>query len=44
MLVFNVRHNKYRLLVKVDYASKLLMVKDLLTHKEYGTDAWKKWA
>lgn len=44
VLVFNVRHNTYRLIVKVDYRSKLLMVKDCLTHKEYGKDAWKKWA
>lgn len=43
LLVFNVRHNTYRLIVKVDYRSKLLMVKDLLAHKEYGKGAWKKW-
>ncbi len=44
MLVFNIRHNMYRLIVTVDYRSRLLMVKELLTHKEYGKDAWKKWA
>jgi len=43
MLVFNVRHNQYRLIVKVDYQSKLLMVKDLLNHKEYEKGAWKRW-
>jgi mRNA interferase HigB len=44
VLIFNVRHNTYRLIAKVDYRSKLLMVKDLLTHKEYDKGAWKKWA
>ena len=43
VLVFNVRRNTYRLIVKVDYRSRLLMVKYFLTHKEYGKDAWKKW-
>jgi len=44
LLIFNVRHNTYRLIVKVDYQSKLLMIKDLLTHKEYEKGAWKRWA
>ena len=35
VLVFNVRHNAYRLIVKVDYAAKLLMVKEFLTHRDY---------
>jgi mRNA-degrading endonuclease HigB of HigAB toxin-antitoxin module len=42
VLIFNVRRNTYRMMVKVvDYRSKLLMVKDFLTHKEYGKDASK---
>ena len=43
VLVFNIRHNTYRLIVKVDYRSRLLMVKDLLTHKEYERKGWTKW-
>ncbi len=35
LLIFNIRHNYYRLIVKVDYRAKLLMVKEFLTHKEY---------
>jgi len=43
LLIFNIRRNAYRLIVKVDYRSKLLMVKELLTHKEYEKKAWTKW-
>jgi mRNA-degrading endonuclease HigB of HigAB toxin-antitoxin module len=44
MLIFNIRHNYYRLIVKVDYRAKLLMVKEFLTHKEHTRGGWKKWA
>ena len=44
LLIFNIRHNYYRLIVKVDYRARLLMVKEFLTHKEYTRGAWKKWA
>jgi mRNA interferase HigB len=43
VLVFNIRRNVYRLIVKVDYRSKLLMVKEILTHKEYNRKGWMKW-
>jgi len=41
--IFNVRHNVYRLIARVDYRSRLLMVKQLLTHGEYERGGWKKW-
>jgi mRNA interferase HigB len=44
LLIFNIRHNYYRLIVKVDYRAKLLMVKEFLTHNEYVRGGWKKWA
>ena len=44
LLIFNIRHNYYRLLVKIDYRAKLLMVKEFLRHKEYTRGSWKKWA
>jgi mRNA interferase HigB len=44
LLIFNIRHNYYRLIVKVDYRAKLLMVKEFLTHKEYTRGGWKTWA
>jgi len=44
LLIFNIRHNRYRLIVKVDYRAKLLMVKEFLTHSEYSRGGWKLWA
>jgi mRNA interferase HigB len=44
LLVFNIRHNRCRLLVKADYRAGLLMVKGMLTHKEYDRGGWKEWA
>ena len=43
LVVFNIRHNTYRLIAKVDFKSGLVMVKGLLTHKEYNRKAWKQW-
>jgi mRNA-degrading endonuclease HigB of HigAB toxin-antitoxin module len=40
LLIFNIRHNYYRVIVKVEYRAKLPMVKEFLTHKDYR----KKWA
>ena len=44
LLIFNIRHNYYRLIVKVDYRARLLMVKEFLTHNEYMRGGWKLWA
>lgn len=44
LLIFNVRHNRYRLIVKVDYRANLIMVKEFLTHSHYTKGDWKKWA
>jgi len=44
LLIFNIRHNYYRPIVKVDYRAKLMMVKEFLTHKEYTRGGWKPWA
>ncbi|MBL8294412.1 MAG: type II toxin-antitoxin system HigB family toxin [Bryobacterales bacterium] len=44
LLIFNIRRNYYRLIVKVDYRARLLMVKEFLTHDEYMRGEWKKWA
>ncbi|MGA3023681.1 MAG: type II toxin-antitoxin system HigB family toxin [Bryobacteraceae bacterium] len=43
VLVFNVRWNAFRLIVTVDYPTKRLFVKALLTHKEYDRKEWMKW-
>ena len=44
LLIFNVRHNYHRLIVKVDYRARLLMVNEFLTHTQYTRGDWKKWA
>ncbi len=44
LLIFNIRHNRYRLIAKVDYRARLLMVKEFLSNKDYERGDWKKWA
>jgi mRNA interferase HigB len=44
VLVFNLRHNRYRLIVRAAFHIRTLFVKALLTHKEYDREEWKKWA
>jgi len=44
VLIFNIRHNRYRLIARVLYTKQKLYVKALLTHKEYDREEWKKWA
>ena len=34
-VVFNIKGNKFRLLVKVDYANKIVLIMKVGTHKEY---------
>jgi len=43
VLVFNLAHNRYRLIATVFFATREIYVKDLLTHKEYDRKEWKKW-
>lgn len=40
--VFNIAHNRYRLIARVNYHSKLVFVLFILTHKEYDQGGWKK--
>lgn len=44
VLVFNIRHNRYRLIARVEFSKSLMFVKALLRHKEYEREGWKKWA
>src|ERR1035438_6651668 len=44
VLVFNIRHNRYRLIATVFYRSRTIYIKALLMHKEYDREEWKKWA
>jgi mRNA interferase HigB len=43
VLVFNLGHNRYRLITTVFFAGREIYVKALMTHKEYDREEWKKW-
>jgi len=44
VVIFNIRHNVYRLIVTADFRHRIMYVKALLTHKEYDRGEWKKWS
>ncbi|MEH2195892.1 MAG: type II toxin-antitoxin system HigB family toxin [Nostoc sp.] len=39
--VFNIKGNKYRLIVSIDYEVQLIYIKYILTHAEYDKENWK---
>ena len=39
--VFNIKGNRYRLIVSIDYEKQLIYVKYILTHAEYDKEKWK---
>ncbi|NES93174.1 type II toxin-antitoxin system HigB family toxin, partial [Okeania sp. SIO2B9] len=39
--VFNIKGNKYRLIVSIDYQRQLIYIKYILTHAEYDKEYWK---
>lgn len=39
--LFNIKGNKYRLIVSLDYESQLIYIKYILTHAEYDKESWK---
>lgn len=43
VLIFNIRGNRYRLIVTHTFPKNKLYVKALLTHKEYDRKEWTKW-
>jgi mRNA interferase HigB len=40
--VFNIRGNRFRLIVKIEYRFQTIYIKDVLTHAEYDRNGWKK--
>lgn len=44
ILIFNLRGNNYRLIVRASFQSQRLYVKALLTHAECDRKEWMKWA
>lgn len=39
--VFNIKGNKYRLIVSIDYERQLIYIKYVLTHADYDQEQWK---
>ncbi|MCC0179799.1 type II toxin-antitoxin system HigB family toxin [Waterburya agarophytonicola K14] len=39
--VFNIRGNKYRLILDIDYIEQVAYFKYFLTHSEYDKEKWK---
>jgi mRNA interferase HigB len=39
--IFNIGGNKYRPIVKINYAGQAIYVKHVLTHAEYDRERWK---
>jgi mRNA interferase HigB len=39
--IFNIKGNKYRLIVSIDYERQLMYIKYVLTHAEYDKERWK---
>jgi mRNA interferase HigB len=44
VLVFDIAWNSLRLITTVEYPTKRIFVKALLTHKEHDRKQWMKWA
>ena len=40
-VIFDIKGNKYRLIVSIDYEGQLIYIKYILTHAEYDKDNWK---
>jgi mRNA interferase HigB len=40
--VFNVKGNQYRLVTEINYASRRLYIRHVLTHAEYDRGGWKR--
>jgi mRNA interferase HigB len=41
VVVFNIAHNRYRLITAVHFNREKVFVLRFLTHKEYDRDQWK---
>lgn len=40
--VFNIKGNNCRLIVHINYTTRTIYIRDLLTHNEYDNGGWKK--
>ena len=44
VLIFDIRHNRYRLIVFAVFPKEKLYIKAIMTHKQYDRKGWIKWA
>ncbi|HUT58428.1 MAG TPA: type II toxin-antitoxin system HigB family toxin [Phycisphaerae bacterium] len=42
VVVFNIAHNRYRLITAVHYRSQIVFTLRVLAHKEYDRDLWRQ--
>jgi mRNA interferase HigB len=40
--VFNIKGNAYRLVTVIDYRSKTIYIRAVLTHAQYAKEGWKR--
>lgn len=43
LAIFNIRGNRYRLIVRMSFKRRRIYIKEFLAHAEYDKGAWKKW-
>jgi mRNA interferase HigB len=43
LAIFNIKGGHYRLIVRIEFASGRIYIKEFLTHKDYNRKAWLKW-
>jgi mRNA interferase HigB len=43
LAIFNIRGNRYRLIVRMSFRRQRMYIKEFLTHAEYDKGTWKKW-
>lgn len=43
LAIFNVKGGHYRLIVRMEFQSQRVYVKELLTHAQYDRKGWMKW-
>jgi mRNA interferase HigB len=43
LAIFNIKGNKYRLIMRLVFGAQRIYVKDFLTHADYDRRGWTKW-
>ncbi len=43
LAIFNIRGNRFRLIVRMAFKYQRIYIKEFLTHADYNREKWKKW-